>query len=171
MEFSRQEYWSEVPLPSQHEDWLAFIKVWGLLPVFSRCSVQVVPHEDVLLMYFWGGRWSWWLNSPPSSLLCFLPFLKKKRKINLSVCFLCFALFFNWYSALLLCFLLVLLLIVGFGFWVLLSGCFHFFLSLVILFLLCECVCYIVFFFFLICFYHFSEVLPLLFFSLSPLFP
>ena len=28
----------------------------GLLPAFSRCSVGVVPHVDVFLMYLWGGR-------------------------------------------------------------------------------------------------------------------
>ena len=45
--------------PTQvHGDFLAFWEVWGLLPVFSRCSVGVVPHVDVFLMYLWGGRWS-----------------------------------------------------------------------------------------------------------------
>ena len=32
----------------------------------SRCSVGVVPHVDVFLMYLWGGRWSPCLT-PPSS--------------------------------------------------------------------------------------------------------
>ena len=32
--------------------------MWGLLPAFSRCSVGVVPHVDVFLMYLWGRRWS-----------------------------------------------------------------------------------------------------------------
>ena len=35
---------------------LAFWEVLDLLPVFSRCSIRVVPHVDVFLMYFWGGR-------------------------------------------------------------------------------------------------------------------
>ena len=39
-------------------EFLAFWGVWGLLPAFSRCSVGVVPHVDMLLMYLWGGRWS-----------------------------------------------------------------------------------------------------------------
>ena len=36
----------------------AFWEVWGLLQAFSRCSVGVVPHVDVFLIYLWGGRWS-----------------------------------------------------------------------------------------------------------------
>ena len=43
-----------------------FWEVWGLLPAFSRCSVGVVPHVDVFLMYLWGGRWSPHLTPPPS---------------------------------------------------------------------------------------------------------
>ena len=39
-------------------EFLAFWEVWGLLPAFSGCSVGVVPHVDVFLMYLWGGRWS-----------------------------------------------------------------------------------------------------------------
>ena len=39
-------------------EFLAFGEVWGLLPAFSRCSVGVVPHVDVFLMYLWGGGWS-----------------------------------------------------------------------------------------------------------------
>ena len=39
-------------------EFLAFWEVWVLLPVFSRCSVGVVPHVDVVLMYLWEGRWS-----------------------------------------------------------------------------------------------------------------
>ena len=35
-----------------------FWEVWGLLPALSRCSVGVVPHVDVFLMYMWGGGWS-----------------------------------------------------------------------------------------------------------------
>ena len=41
------------------------LEVWGLLPVFSRCSVGDVPHADVFLMYLWGGRWSPRLTPPP----------------------------------------------------------------------------------------------------------
>ena len=39
-------------------EFLAFGEVWGLLPAFSRCSVWVVRHIDVFLMYLWRGRWS-----------------------------------------------------------------------------------------------------------------
>ena len=57
-------------------EFLAFWEVWGLLTVFSRCSVGVVPHVDVFLMYLWGGRWSPCLTLPPSwrspSILHFL---------------------------------------------------------------------------------------------------
>ena len=45
---------------------LAFWEVWVLLPAFSRCSVGVVPHVDVFLMYMWGGRWSPYLTPLPS---------------------------------------------------------------------------------------------------------
>ena len=52
--------------PTQvHGEFLAFWEVWGLLPAFSRCSVGVVPHVDVFLMYLWGGRWSPRLTLPP----------------------------------------------------------------------------------------------------------
>ena len=47
-------------------EFLAFWEVWGLLPAFSRCSVGIVPHVDVFLMYLWGGRWSPCLTPPPS---------------------------------------------------------------------------------------------------------
>ena len=47
-------------------NFVAFWEVWGLLPVCSRCSVGVVPHVDVFLMYLWGGRWSPHLTSLPS---------------------------------------------------------------------------------------------------------
>ena len=47
-------------------EFLAFWEVWGLLPVFSRCSVGVVPHVDVFLMYLWGGSWFPCLAPPPS---------------------------------------------------------------------------------------------------------
>ena len=47
-------------------EFLAFWEVWRLLPAFSRCSVGVVPHVDVFLMYLWRGRWSPRLTLPPS---------------------------------------------------------------------------------------------------------
>ena len=47
-------------------DFLAFWGVWGLLPVFSRCSVGVVPHVDVFLMYLLEGRSSPCLTPLPS---------------------------------------------------------------------------------------------------------
>ena len=37
-------------------EFLAVLEVGGLLPAFSRCSVGVVPHVDVFLMYLWGER-------------------------------------------------------------------------------------------------------------------
>ena len=49
-----------------HGVFLAFWEVWGLLPVFSRCSLGVVPHVDVFLRYLWGGRWSPHFTLPPS---------------------------------------------------------------------------------------------------------
>ena len=33
------------------EGWLAFLEVWGLLPVFRSCSVGVVPLADEFLIY------------------------------------------------------------------------------------------------------------------------
>ena len=47
-------------------EFLAFWEVWGLLPAFSMCSVGVVPHVDVFLMYLWRGRWSPYLTPLPS---------------------------------------------------------------------------------------------------------
>ena len=47
-------------------EFLAFCEVCGLLPVFSRCSVGVVPHVGVFLMYLWRGRWSLRLTPLPS---------------------------------------------------------------------------------------------------------
>ena len=38
-------------------DWLAFLEVWGLLPVF-RCSVGVAPHADEFLIYLLARSWS-----------------------------------------------------------------------------------------------------------------
>ena len=43
-----------------------FWEVWGLLPAFSRCSVGVVPHVGIVLMYLWEGRWSPRLTPLPS---------------------------------------------------------------------------------------------------------
>ena len=68
-------------------EFLAFWEVWGLLPVFSRCSVGAVPHADIVLMYLWGGRWSPRLSPLPSwrsSLICV--FLKWKLKLVPSLC-------------------------------------------------------------------------------------
>ena len=58
--------WACQPHSQVRGDFLAFWEVWGLLPVFSRCSVGIVPHVDVFLMYMWGGRWSLRLTRPPS---------------------------------------------------------------------------------------------------------
>ena len=38
---------------------LAFWEVWGLLPAFSRCSIGIVPHVDVFLMYYGHERASY----------------------------------------------------------------------------------------------------------------
>ena len=54
------------PHSQVHGQFLAFWEDWGLLPVFSRCSVGVVPHVDVFLMYLWGGRWSLRFTPLPS---------------------------------------------------------------------------------------------------------
>ena len=40
----------------QLRDFLTVLQVLGLLPAFSRCSVRIIPHVDVFLMYLWGGR-------------------------------------------------------------------------------------------------------------------
>ena len=63
-------------------EFLAFWEVWGLLPAFSRCSVGVVLHVDVFLMYLWGGWWSPCLSPPPSwrSLLQRPSFMSYKSK-------------------------------------------------------------------------------------------
>ena len=57
-------------------EFLAFWEIWGLLPAFSRCSVAIVPHVDVFLMYLWWGRWSphltflpFWISSTVSFLI------------------------------------------------------------------------------------------------------
>ena len=47
-------------------DCLAFWEVWGLLPAFSRCSVRVVPHVEVFLMYLGVERWYPRLTPLPS---------------------------------------------------------------------------------------------------------
>lgn len=36
-----------------HGDYFALLEVWDLLPVFSRYSVRIILHRDVLLMYLW----------------------------------------------------------------------------------------------------------------------
>ena len=64
--YSFVSFFSGIFCPSQvRGDFLAFWEVWGLLPAFSRCSVGVVPHVDVFLMYLWRGRWSPRLTLPP----------------------------------------------------------------------------------------------------------
>lgn len=46
-------------------DWFAFLKVWGPLLVFSRCSVGIVPQADGFLIYLmWRRRWSHHFISP-----------------------------------------------------------------------------------------------------------
>ena len=37
-------------------DWFAFLDIWGPLPAFSICSVEVAPHADDILMYIWEGE-------------------------------------------------------------------------------------------------------------------
>ena len=39
---------------------------WGFLPLFKSCFVEVAPHADDLLMYWWGKKWS------PILFLCYL---------------------------------------------------------------------------------------------------
>lgn len=39
-------------------DWFAFLKVWGPLSMFSKCSVEIVPQADGFLIYLWRRRWS-----------------------------------------------------------------------------------------------------------------
>ena len=46
--------------------WFAFFELWGLLQVFSRCSVGDIPHADAFLMYF-GEKWCSCLTSPSST--------------------------------------------------------------------------------------------------------
>ena len=41
-------------LPSCVGIFFVLLGVWGLLLVFSRCSVRIVPFVDVFLMYLWG---------------------------------------------------------------------------------------------------------------------
>jgi len=36
-----------------HGGFLAFLEVWGLLPVFSRHTLWIIPCVDVFLMYLW----------------------------------------------------------------------------------------------------------------------
>ena len=40
-------------LPSYLEIFLVHSRVWGLQPVFIRCSLRVVPFVDVFLIYLW----------------------------------------------------------------------------------------------------------------------
>ena len=54
---------ARTPRPCQPH---GFWEVSGLLLACSRCSVGVVPHVDLFLMYLWGGGWSPHLTSLPS---------------------------------------------------------------------------------------------------------
>ena len=65
MGFSRQEYWSGVPLPSPifcptsfKREWAAFLGAWCPPPAFRNCSVEVTQHSNDLLMNLWGKKWS-----------------------------------------------------------------------------------------------------------------
>ena len=68
---------------------LAFWEVWGLLPVFNRCSLGVVPHVDVVLMYLWGGRWSPRLTPPPSWRHLSISFSHQPFEIAIYIFHLC----------------------------------------------------------------------------------
>ena len=48
-------------------DWFAFLDIWGPLPAFSICSVEVAPHADDILMYIWEGE-----SGLPILFLCHL---------------------------------------------------------------------------------------------------
>ena len=63
--FSRQEYWSGVPLPSPifcptsfGRDWAAYLGACCPLPAFRSCFVGVAQHSNDLLMNLWGRKWS-----------------------------------------------------------------------------------------------------------------
>ena len=62
-------------------DELAFLEVWGLLPAFSRCPMEVITYANVYLMYLWGRRWSPCLTSLSSSL-CLLNTLFKRNLVS-----------------------------------------------------------------------------------------
>ena len=64
---------ARAPRPCQPH---GFWEVWGLLPAFSRCSVGVILHIDVLLIYLWGGRWSPHLTPPQSWRSSLVPYRK-----------------------------------------------------------------------------------------------
>ena len=65
MGFSRQEYWSGVPLPSPifcptsfQRDWAVFLGTWCPLPAFRSCFVEFAQRSNNLSMNFWGRKWS-----------------------------------------------------------------------------------------------------------------
>ena len=81
-----------------------FWEVWGLLPVFSRCSVGVVLHLDVFLMYLWEGRWSPRLTPPPSWRTLVFAILKVLlvcwvKMVSWSQCFRGYFPDYQWYWA------------------------------------------------------------------------
>ena len=64
-------------------DFLAFWEFWGLLPAFSRCSLGVVPHVDVILMHLWGGRWYPRLTPPTILKVPLMKILNFSLSVNL----------------------------------------------------------------------------------------
>ena len=48
---------------------LSFLEIWGLLPAFSRCSVQIVLHVDFFSLCVCGRRWDP-CSTPLLSLSC-----------------------------------------------------------------------------------------------------
>ena len=56
-------------LPSYVEGFLPFLEISGLLPAFSRCSVQTVIHLDGFFRYACGRRWVPCLTPLPSWFL------------------------------------------------------------------------------------------------------
>ena len=56
-------FFSPFHLPGYLETFLVLSSVWGLLLVFDRCSLRVIPFLDVFLMYLWEGVSSMSLDS------------------------------------------------------------------------------------------------------------
>ena len=64
MGFSRQEYWSGVPLSSLYilsyllsKRKAAFLGAWCPPLAFRSCFVEVAHHSNDLLMNLWGRKW------------------------------------------------------------------------------------------------------------------